>query len=216
MLGSALGVRQGRQLTTACTRPRIRLDVIENLSVITSDARRVMPGVMPLPFQPSVKSLFRITLSGNDSELNGRGKMMGDDEKLIIGVRDLRKLIRQAQRPSYFDLGEHFTPENIVEIAKSQFPRLEAKVAMHHEMERTKRLLIVVAAFCLIAGGALVVFAPQGKEGVSYVVAASIVILSLGAVGVQEFRIRTVGVQIEGGIKTLERSKREEAEQIEE
>ena len=34
-----------RGITTACTRPRIRLNVIENLSVVQLDARRVMPGV---------------------------------------------------------------------------------------------------------------------------------------------------------------------------
>ena len=39
----------------------------------------------------------------------------------------------------------------------------------------------------------------MGKEGVSYVVAALLGILPLGAIGVQQFRIRTVGVNIEAG-----------------
>jgi hypothetical protein len=129
--------------------------------------------------------------------------MAEDDAKLVMSVKELRKLLKQQQeeasRPRRFHLSPHFGPDNIVEIAKSQFPRLEAKVAMHYEMERTRRMLIAVAAICLMAGAALVVFAPPGKEGVSYVVAALLGILPLGAIGVQEFRIRTIGVQIEAG-----------------
>ena len=67
------------------------------------------------------------------------------------------------------------------------------------EYERTQRLLIVVAAFCLISGAALIVFAPFGKESVSYLVAGATTILSWGAIGVQEFKIRTLGVRIAGG-----------------
>jgi hypothetical protein len=33
------------RLTTACTRPRVSMDVVENLPLITLNARRVMPGV---------------------------------------------------------------------------------------------------------------------------------------------------------------------------
>ena len=129
---------------------------------------------------------------------------MGEDqEKLVVSIRELREMLRAAKRGSAFALTDHFTPDNIVEIAKSQFPRLEAKVAIRHEMEQTKRLLIRVAGLCLIAGAALVVFAPQGKEGVSYVVATALVVLSLGAVGIQEFRVRTLGVRIDAGEKSV-------------
>jgi hypothetical protein len=141
---------------------------------------------------------------------------MDDDspEKLVIPVEELRRLL-EVQRKSAFALAPHFNPDNIVEIAKSQFPVLEADVAkslqreetrritadlaFKGEMERTRRLLIIVAAACLIAGTTLVVFAPAGKEGVSYVVAALLGILPLGAIGVQQFRIQTIGVKIEAG-----------------
>jgi hypothetical protein len=132
--------------------------------------------------------------------------MSDDNTKLVLSVRELRDLLRTQEKMSHrsaFQLGHHFGPENIVEIAKSQFPRLEAKVAMHSELEKTKRFLIAVAAVCLIAGAALVVFAPAGKEGVSYVVAALLSILPLGAIGVQEFRIRTVGVRIDAGERSV-------------
>ena len=70
---------------------------------------------------------------------------------------------------------------------------------MQPEIERTRRLLIVVAGLCIIAGAALIVFAPAGKEGVSYIVAAALTVLSLGAIGIQEFRFRAFGVGLEGG-----------------
>jgi hypothetical protein len=128
--------------------------------------------------------------------------MSDKDEQLVLSVNDLREMLKeaeyQAEAPS-FGLIPHFNSENIVEIAKSQFPRLEAKVAIQKELEKTRRMLIAVAGFCLIAGAALIVFAPQGKEGVSYVVAVSLAILSLGAIGIQELRIRTIGISIDGG-----------------
>jgi hypothetical protein len=130
---------------------------------------------------------------------------MAGDEKYVVTDRDLVEIARRAQseaRESAFALTPHFRPENIVEIAKSQFPRLEAQVAMHKEMQSTKRLLIIVAAACLLGGAALVVFAPTGKEQVSYIVATLLAILPLGAIGVQEFRIRTVGITLDAGTAT--------------
>jgi hypothetical protein len=126
--------------------------------------------------------------------------MFKSEEEFVVTAKQLEKLVKeQSERHSPFVLGRHFNEDNIIEIAKSQFPRLEAKVAIQNELEKTKRLLIIVAAFCLMVGGALVVFAPEGKEGVSYVVAALLGILPLGAIGVQEFRIKAIGVRVEGG-----------------
>lgn len=127
---------------------------------------------------------------------------MKEEQKFLISERELRSLIRDS-RGAAFGLVEFFNEDNIVEIAKSQFPRLEAKVAMHLEMEKTRRLLILVAAICVLVGSVLIVFAPTGKEGVSYAVAAVLAVLSLGAVGIQEFRIRTVGTEIASGRAAL-------------
>lgn len=98
---------------------------------------------------------------------------------------------------------KRLTPEQLVEIAKGQFPRLELKLATRKELERTKRLLIGVAGLCLLGGGALCVFSPQGKEQVAYVIAAILAILPMGAIGVQEFRLRTIGSEIEAGRRTV-------------
>lgn len=138
-----------------------------------------------------------------------------DEEKLIISVGELRQLLSEAQRASRsFSFANFLDSDNLVEMAKTEFPRLEAKVAMHTElqqtqlatykqMEQTKRLLIIVAGVCLLAGGALLVFAPQGKEGVSYIVASTLTILSLGAIGIQEFRLKTLGVNVGASTKAI-------------
>jgi hypothetical protein len=134
-----------------------------------------------------------------------------EDTKLVVSAKELRDMLRKTREDTAFMLGEHFTPDNIVEIAKSHFPRLEADVAINKELERTRRLLIIVAAVCLIVGAALVVFAPAGKEGVSYAIAATLVVLPLGAAGIHEFRIRTIGMRIEAGEKAVSSEARQVA-----
>lgn len=99
-----------------------------------------------------------------------------------LSPEDLQMLletVRRERSDEPFRLARHFNADNIVEIANSQFPQLEAAVAKHLELEKTKRLLIVVAAVCLLAGAALVVFAPESKTGVAYVIAALLGILRL-------------------------------------
>ena len=114
--------------------------------------------------------------------------------------------LRLTSKPPLLGFIPHITDENAVQLAQTQLPRLEALVAIRKDMESTRRLLIVTAGICLLGGAALVVFAPSGKEGVSYIVASALVVLALGAIGVQEFRIKTVGVQIEAGIKAIEKT----------
>ena len=92
-------------------------------------------------------------------------------------------------------------------MAKTQFPRIEAKFAIHVQLEKTRRILIIVAAVCLIIGAVLILFAPQGKENVSYIIALALIVLPLGAIGIQELRIKGFGIKIEGGTKALEGEK---------
>jgi hypothetical protein len=114
--------------------------------------------------------------------------------------------LRLRSKPPVFGFTGHITDKNAVQLAQTQLPQLEALVAIRRGMESTRRLLIVVAGICLLGGAALVVFAPSGKERVSYIVASALVVLTLGAIGVQEFRIKTVGIQIEAGIKAIEKT----------
>ena len=140
---------------------------------------------------------------------------MSDDEaKLMKRESSLRSIDAIAEHDDPWGpdcctlvaMAPHFNRDNIVDIANSQFPRLAAQITMHREMERTRRILIAVSGICLAVGAALLVFAPNGKEGVAYAVAAILAILPLGAIGIQEFRIRSIGIEIEGGMNDTGRS----------
>src|ERR1051325_6936562 len=78
------------RLTTACTRPRIRLNVIENLAVITLNARRVMPGVRQLSLVREV-----ILLRGNTDMSSAY-----ESADLILKLYDLRReeVMRKARQ----------------------------------------------------------------------------------------------------------------------
>lgn len=58
------------------------------------------------------------------------------------------------------------------------------------EREKTKRLLIVVAALLFIVASLVVVFAPADREKPAYVLGAALIVMSLGAIGVARFRIK--------------------------
>jgi O-antigen/teichoic acid export membrane protein len=51
------------------------------------------------------------------------------------------------------------------------------------EQERTKRIGLVLAAVLILAASALVLFAPTGRETLSYWIGAALVIFAAGAMG---------------------------------
>src|SRR4051812_37200930 len=51
------------------------------------------------------------------------------------------------------------------------------------EQEKTKRIGLILAAFMFIVAGAMVLFAPSGRETLSYWIGATLVIFAAGAVG---------------------------------
>jgi hypothetical protein len=59
------------------------------------------------------------------------------------------------------------------------------------EKEKTKRYLLLAACFMFLVGCSFIVFAPEGKEIVSYVVSGALTIVSLGAIGVSSFKLKT-------------------------
>jgi hypothetical protein len=127
-----------------------------------------------------------------------------DIDPSILGAlskREKSNIARGLMRRHYypFMLEEHFDRDNIVDIANSQFPRLELEYAIKRELETTRRFLIGIAAFCLIVGAAILILSPAEREGVSIIVASILAILPLGAIGVQEFRIKAIGMKIEAG-----------------
>jgi len=51
------------------------------------------------------------------------------------------------------------------------------------EQEKTKRLGLILAAVLIIAASAIILFAPEGRETLSYWIGVALVIFAAGAVG---------------------------------
>ena len=83
-------LRRRRRLTTACTRPRISVPLIVNLSVAQLDARRVMPGVRPLSrTQACQTGRHRLDCRHVSFALTPTPHMPGEVEALAGGVAQL-------------------------------------------------------------------------------------------------------------------------------
>ena len=64
------------------------------------------------------------------------------------------------------------------------------------EREKTKRLLIGAACILFIVASLVVVFAPAGKETLSLVLGAALLVIALGAIGAATFRIKIPGIEV--------------------
>jgi O-antigen/teichoic acid export membrane protein len=51
------------------------------------------------------------------------------------------------------------------------------------EQERTKRLGLILAAFLILAAATMILFAPAGRETLSYWIGSALVIFAAGSVG---------------------------------
>jgi hypothetical protein len=63
--------------------------------------------------------------------------------------------------------------------------------ARFREKETTKRILIAAVTLFAIACGLGIIFAPEGREYVAWGVAPALYVLSLGAIGVSRFALKT-------------------------
>lgn len=67
------------------------------------------------------------------------------------------------------------------------------------EREKTRRWLLLSTVVLTIFSGALLVFAPEGKETISYVVAGVLFIFALGSIGATVFTFRLPGASVSTG-----------------
>ena len=75
---------------------------------------------------------------------------------------------------------------------------VEALTDVLREKEKTRRLLIGAACFFLCVAALIVMFSPAGKETMSYILGASLLIVALGAIGVAKFKISAPGIAVSG------------------
>ncbi len=59
------------------------------------------------------------------------------------------------------------------------------------ELEKTKRLLIVVVAILVVCSSAIFVFAPENKNTIATIMGTVLLVMALGAVGVSKFFLKT-------------------------
>lgn len=68
------------------------------------------------------------------------------------------------------------------------------------EREKTKRLLIAVALVLFVVAALVVVFAPEGREGLAYILGGALLVIALGAIGASQFKFRVPGVVVETNV----------------
>lgn len=73
---------------------------------------------------------------------------------------------------------------------------LDYGIARFREREKTKRVMCILVAALVVVSGALILFAPAGREILSYFLSPIILVLALGAIGATRFTLRTNGTTI--------------------
>lgn len=65
------------------------------------------------------------------------------------------------------------------------------------EKEKTKRMILIVAAVLLIFGGSALLFSPNEKKTEGIIVGTVMIILALGSIGASTFRVKLPNIEIE-------------------
>ena len=63
--------------------------------------------------------------------------------------------------------------------------------------EKTKRLLIIVEFLLVVFAASAMLFAPNEKEKVTYIIGAILLVLALGIIGASKFVIKFFGLTVE-------------------
>lgn len=67
------------------------------------------------------------------------------------------------------------------------------------ELEKTKRLLILVVAVLVVTSSVIFVFSPGDRQGVAAMVGSVLLVLALGSIGASRFILKTPFASIETG-----------------
>jgi len=90
-----------------------------------------------------------------------------------------------------------------VDVRDGQFNvRARGNIAVHGlngllvEREKTRRLLLLATVVLTVLSAVLAVFAPEGKETITYVIAGVLFILALGSIGASIFSFKLPGIEV--------------------
>ena len=64
------------------------------------------------------------------------------------------------------------------------------------QRETTKRLLIGAVTLLFIFAGVIMLFAPEGRQQIGYIIGVVLVILALGAIGASKFVLQVPGIHL--------------------
>ncbi|CAN7772858.1 hypothetical protein LJR175_007606 [Variovorax sp. LjRoot175] len=74
---------------------------------------------------------------------------------------------------------------------------VEALATLLRDREKTKRLLIVAACVLFALAALIMMFAPPGRETLSYALGGALLVFALGAIGAAQFKFKLPGVTVE-------------------
>ena len=64
------------------------------------------------------------------------------------------------------------------------------------EREKTRRLLLLVAASAFLVGAIIITFAPADKQNIAYILGAVMIIFTLGSIGASQLVLKMLGVEV--------------------
>jgi len=76
---------------------------------------------------------------------------------------------------------------------------LDYGIARFREREKTRRVLVLAVTALAIVSGIEMVFAPSGREVIAFIITPLLLVLSLGAIGVSRFVLKTPAAEISAG-----------------
>lgn len=65
------------------------------------------------------------------------------------------------------------------------------------EQEKTKRILIISEVILVMFSIVIMLYGPAGKENISYIFGAILLVLALGAIGAQKFVFKLFGITVD-------------------
>lgn len=72
---------------------------------------------------------------------------------------------------------------------------------MYKEHQKTKRLFVGISLILVLVAVVSVIYAPDGREDVGYVIGAVLIIFALGAIGATKFNFKIPGVEMSADSK---------------
>jgi hypothetical protein len=85
---------------------------------------------------------------------------------------------------------------------RSRSEAIKQLTVLTREGEKTKRLLIGAAFVLFIVAALVMVFLPSDKQNLSYALGATLLVMSLGAIGAAQFSFKLPGICVQTNVQS--------------